>query len=63
MSTVILDGIHGKSIENNLFSVEFSSLNSGEEKYEHENENGRGAGQGMSERKEGNSVKGKNKRE
>ena len=62
MSTVILDGIDGQSIEKNSFSVDFSSLNISEEKYENENENGKGVGQGMSERKEGNSVKGKNNR-
>jgi hypothetical protein len=62
LSPVILDGIHGQSLEKNSFSVDFSSLNGSEEKCENENENGKGAGQGMSERKEGNSMKGKNNR-
>jgi hypothetical protein len=62
LSTVILDGIHGQSLEKNSFSVDFSSLNVGDEKHENENDIGKGAGQGMSERKEGNSMKGKNNR-
>lgn len=60
MSNVILDGIHGQSIERNSFTVDFSSLSIGEEKCEIGNENGKGAGQGISDKIEGNSMKGKN---
>lgn len=62
LSTVILDGLAGQSLEKNSFSIDFSSFSIGEEKFENENYNGKGAGQGMSERKEGNSMKGKNNR-